>query len=179
MELLSLLGHISHKVPGVEFSTGSLGHGLPVAVGMAIAARYAKSPRRVFCMTSDGDMNEGSTWEAIMFAAQEKLSNLTMIVDYNRVQALGHSEDVIDLRSLKDKLELFGFAVREIDGHNCEEIYDTLSNLPLDEKRPSAIIAHTTKCKGIPAFENTVKSHYKFIPDEEIEAVIEAIKEAK
>ena len=168
-----LMGHISHKAPGVEFSTGSLGHGLPVAVGMAIAARYAKSPRRVFCMTSDGDMNEGSTWEAIMFAAQEKLSNLTMIVDYNRVQALGHSEDVIDLRSL------IGFAVREIDGHNCEEIYDALSNLPLDEKRPSAIIAHTTKCKGIPAFENTVKSHYKFIPDEEIEAVIEAIKEAK
>ncbi|MBQ2840212.1 MAG: transketolase [Oscillospiraceae bacterium] len=174
-----LMGHISHKVPGVEFSTGSLGHGLPVAVGMAIAARYAKSPRRVFCMTSDGDMNEGSTWEAIMFAAQEKLSNLTMIVDYNRVQALGHSEDVIDLRSLKDKLELFGFAVREIDGHNCEEIYDALSKLPLDENKPSAIIAHTTKCKGIPAFENTVKSHYKFIPDEEIEAVIEAIKEAE
>ena len=114
-----------------------------------------------------------------MFAAQEKLSNLTMIVDYNRVQALGHSEDIIDLRSLKEKLELFGFAVREIDGHNCEEIYDALSNLPLDESKPSVIIAHTTKCKGIPSLENTVRSHYKFIPDEAIEAVIEAIKEAK
>lgn len=174
-----LMGHISHKVPGVEFSTGSLGHGLPVAVGMAIAARYAKSPRRVFCMTSDGDMNEGSTWEAIMFAAQEKLSNLTVIVDYNQVQALGHSEDVIDLRSLKDKLTLFGFAVKEIDGHSCEEIYDALSAVPYDTGKPSAIIAHTVKCKGIPELENTVKSHYRFIPDEQIEAVIKSIEEAE
>ena len=109
-----LMGHISHKLPGVEFSTGSLGHGLPVAVGMAIAARYAKSERRIFCMSSDGDMNEGSTWEAIMFAAQEKLSNLTLIVDYNKVQALGHSEDIIALRSLRQKLECFGWNAVEI-----------------------------------------------------------------
>ena len=171
------MGHISHKVPGVEFSTGSLGHGFPVATGMAIAARYAKSDRKIICMSSDGDMNEGSTWEAIMFAAQEKLSNLTLIIDYNQVQALGHSEDVIDLRDLKPKLEQFGFAVKEIDGHNLEEIYDAFSNLPIAADKPSAIIAHTIKCKGIPALEDTVKSHYRFIPDEEIEQVIKAIEE--
>ncbi len=173
-----LMGHISHKLPGVEFSTGSLGHGLPVATGMAIAARYKGAKHRIFCMSSDGDMNEGSTWEAIMFAAQEKLSNLTLIVDYNRVQALGHSEDVIDLRDLKTKLLDFGWAVREIDGHNVEEIYESTSSVPFDAKKPSAIIAHTVKCKGIPSLEDTVKSHYKFVPDEEIDAVIKAIKEA-
>ena len=172
-----LMGHISHKVPGVEFSTGSLGHGLPVATGMAIAARYAKSDRRIFVMSSDGDMNEGSTWEAILFAAQEHLSNLTLIIDYNQVQALGHSEDVIDLRDLKVKLEAFGWAVREIDGHNYEEIESALSSVPFDGNKPSAVIANTIKCKGIPALEDTVKSHYKFIPDEEIEAVIKHIEE--
>lgn len=112
-----------------------------------------------------------------MFAAQEKLSNLTLVIDYNQVQALGHSEEVIDLRNLKSKLEEFGFAVREIDGHNLEEIYDAFTNLPIQKDKPSAIIAHTIKCKGIPALEDTVKSHYRFIPDEEIELVIKAIEE--
>ncbi|MBE6688842.1 MAG: transketolase [Ruminococcaceae bacterium] len=172
-----LMGHISHKVPGVEFSTGSLGHGLPVAVGMAIAARYAKSDRRIICMSSDGDMNEGSTWEAIMFAAQEKLSNLTLIVDYNQVQALGHSETIIDLRKLTEKLQCFGWNAVEIDGHNCEEIYETLSKIPFSSDKPSAIIANTIKCKGIPEFEDTVKSHYKYVADEDMERVINAIKE--
>ncbi len=172
-----LMGHISHKLPGVEFSTGSLGHGLPVATGMAIAGRYAKSKRRIFVMSSDGDMNEGSTWEAIMFAAQEHLSNLTLIIDYNQVQALGHSEDIIDLRNLKTKLECFGWNVVEIDGHNVEEIYETLKKVPFDNNKPSAIIAKTIKCKGIPAMEDTVKSHYKYVADEDLESVIAALKE--
>ncbi len=173
-----LMGHISHKVPGVEFSTGSLGHGLPVAVGMAIAARYAKSDRRIFIMSSDGDLNEGSSWEAIFFAAQEKLSNITMIVDYNQVQALGHSKDIIDFTSLKTKLEECGWAVVEIDGHNYEEIYNSLNKVPFNSEKPSAIIAHTIKCKGIPAMEDTVASHYKFVPNEDLDAVIKAIQEA-
>lgn len=174
-----LMGHISHKLPGVEFSTGSLGHGLPVATGMAIAARYAKSDRKIICMSSDGDINEGSSWEAIMFAAQEKLSNLTLIVDYNTVQALGHSEDIIDLRSLKQKLEEFGWNAVEIDGHNLEEIYETLLKLPFSSDKPSAIIAHTIKCKGYPEMEDTVRSHYKFVPDEDIENAISAIREER
>lgn len=173
-----LMGHISHKVPGVEFSTGSLGHGLPVAVGMAIAARYAKSKRRIFIMSSDGDLNEGSSWEAIFFAAQEKLSNLTMIVDYNQVQALGHSKDIIDFTSLAKKLEECGWAAMEIDGHNYEEIYNALSKVPLETDKPSVIIAHTIKCKGIPEMEDTVASHYRFVQEENIDSVIKAIKEA-
>ena len=173
-----LMGHISHKVPGVEFSTGSLGHGLPVAVGMAIAARYAKSKRRIFIMSSDGDLNEGSSWEAIFFAAQEKLSNLTMIVDYNQVQALGHSKDIIDFSSLKTKLSECGWAVREIDGHNVDEIYDALNSVPFADNKPSVIIAHTIKCKGIPAMEDTVRSHYKYVLDEDLDGVIKVIKEA-
>lgn len=172
-----LMGHISHKLPGVEFSTGSLGHGLPVATGMAIAARYANSNRRVIVVSSDGDINEGSSWEAIMFAAQEKLSNLTLIVDYNQIQALGHSEEIIDLRSLKTKLENFGWNAIEIDGHNVQEIYDSLSKIPFSNDKPSAIIAHTTKCKGIPAMENTVRSHYKYVLDEDLQDVIKALEE--
>ena len=103
-----LSGHISHHVPGVEFSTGSLGHGLPVACGMAMAAKQAGRKHRIFCLSSDGDLNEGSSWEAIMLAGQHHFDNLTMLVDYNRLQALGKSKDIIDLESLKEKLELFG-----------------------------------------------------------------------
>ena len=170
-----LMGHISHKVPGVEFSTGSLGHGLPVAVGMAIAARYEKSDRRVFCLTSDGDMNEGSTWEAIMFASQEHLDNLTLILDYNKIQALGFSENIQDLSPLADRMRIFGWAVREVDGHSVEEIYDALSCLPIEKGKPSFIIAHTVKCKGVDYLENTVESHYRFVPDEKLDEVIEKL----
>ena len=171
-----LMGHISHKVPGVEFSTGSLGHGLPVAVGMAIAARYAKSDRRVFCMTSDGDMNEGSTWEAIMFAAQEKLDNLILILDYNKIQALGFSKDIEDLSPLATRMENFGWAVREVDGHSVEELYEALSAVPFEKGKPSFVIAHTVKAKGIDYLENTVESHYRFVPDEKIDDVIAKIR---
>ena len=145
---------------------------------MAIAARDAKSGRRIFCMSSDGDLNEGSTWEAIMFAAQEKLSNLTMIVDYNQVQALGHSRDIIDLRCLKTKLEAFSWNAVEIDGHNVEEIYEALSKDHSASNKPYAVIAHTIKCKGIPEMEDTVRSHYKYVADEKLEEVIKAIEEA-
>ena len=167
-----LMGHISHKVPGVEFSTGSLGHGLPVAVGMAIAARYAKSDHRVFCLASDGDMNEGSTWEAIMFAAQEHLDNLILIVDYNQVQALGFSKDIQDLTPLAQRMELFGWSAKEVNGHSVEELYETLASVPFEKEKPTIIIANTVKCKGIDYMENTVESHYRFVPDEKIEEVI-------
>ncbi len=171
-----LMGHISHKVPGVEFSTGSLGHGLPVATGMAIAARYANSKHRVFCLVSDGDLNEGSSWEAIMFAGQEKLSNLIMIVDYNRIQALGFSEDIENLEPLDEKLEQFGWSAKVIDGHNIDEIRSTLEAVPFVSNKPTAIIARTTKCKGIDYLENTVRSHYNFVPDEKLEEVLNDLR---
>jgi transketolase len=163
-----LSGHISHYVPGVEFSTGSLGHGLPVAVGMAIAARQAGRNHRIFCMISDGDCDEGSTWEAIMMAAQHHLDNITVIVDYNRVQALGHVEDVIELEPFADKLKLFRWAVREIDGHDYQQIEDALTDLPIEKGKPSIIIARTTKGKGISWMEDTVSCHYGSVTDEQL-----------
>ena len=163
-----LSGHISHHVPGVEFSTGSLGHGLPVAVGMALAARHVGAKHRIFCLMSDGDCDEGSTWEAIMFAAQHKFDNLIVIVDYNRVQALGHVKDVIELEPFSQKIEAFGWAVLEIDGHNYGQIESALSDLPLQKGKPSFIIARTTKGKGVSWMEDTVSCHYGFVNDEEL-----------
>ena len=163
-----LSGHISHHVPGVEFSTGSLGHGLPVAVGMALAARKDDKKHRIFCLMSDGDCNEGSTWEALMFAAQHNLDNITVIVDYNRVQALGKMADVIEMEPFAPKLELFGWAVREIDGHDCEQVEDTLAQLPFEPGKPSWVLARTVKCKGVSWLEDTVGSHYGCVNDEEL-----------
>ena len=165
-----LCGHISHHVPGVEFSTGSLGHGLPVAAGMALAAKQHKKTHRIFILVSDGDCNEGSTWEAIMFAAQHKFDNLIAIVDYNRVQALGKSKDVIDMEPLAQKIKDFGWAVREIDGHDFEEIESTLLDVPFEKGRPSFVIARTVKGKGISYMENKVSSHYTCVPDDGLSA---------
>jgi transketolase len=160
-----LCGHISHHVPGAEFSTGSLGHGLPVAAGMALAARMAGKKHRVIVLMSDGDCNEGSTWEAIMFAAQQGLDNLTVIVDYNRVQALGKSKDIIDLEPLQKKVQDFGWAVKEIDGHDHGQIETALSVLPFQKGRPSFLIARTVKGKGLKAMEDTVGCHYQCVAD--------------
>jgi transketolase len=163
-----LCGHISHHVPGVEFSTGSLGHGLPVAAGMALVAKRAGKSHRIFVLMSDGDCNEGSTWEAIMFAAQHHFDNLIAIVDANRIQALGHVKDVIDMEPFATRVEAFGWAVREIDGHDVEQIEKTLRAVPFEKGKPSFVIARTTKGKGIRSLENTVASHYRCVPDEKL-----------
>lgn len=167
-----LSGHISHHVPGVEFSTGSLGHGLPVAAGMAIAGKQTGKKHRVICLMSDGDCNEGSTWEAIMFAAQHKLDNLIVIVDYNRIQALGKTEEVIEMEPFIKKVDSFGWATSEIDGHNYKEIEENLSIIPIEEGKPSWILAKTIKGKGVSFLEDTVSCHYKYIPDEKINEVL-------
>jgi len=169
-----LAGHISHHVPGVEFSTGSLGHGLPVAVGRCLAIRHAGNNHRVFCLMSDGDCNEGSTWEAIMFAAQHRLDNLVVIVDYNRVQALGKMEDVIEMEPFDRKLKDFGWAVRTIDGHNYQAIESTLRGVPFEKGRPSWVLARTIKGKGVSYMENTVACHYGSVNDKQL---AQALKE--
>jgi transketolase len=166
-----LCGHISHHVPGVEFSTGSLGHGLPVAAGMALVAKRLKRQYRIFCLMSDGDCNEGSTWEAVMFAAQHGFDNLTAIVDANKIQALGKVTDIIDMEPFSKKVEAFGWAVREIDGHDYGQIEKALLAVPFRRGKPSFIIARTTKGKGVKAIENTVSSHYRCIPDEKLQEV--------
>ena len=174
-----LSGHISHHIPGVEFSTGSLGHGLPVACGMAMAAKQAGRKHRIFCMSSDGDLNEGSTWEAIMLAAQHHWDNLVMLVDYNRLQALGKSRDIIDLESLKQKLEIFGWAAREVDGHDQKAVYESLRDLPLCDSKPSAVIFRTVKGKGVSFMENDYRWHYGGLTDELLAQALKEVEEAK
>ena len=162
-----------------EFSSGSLGHGLPVACGMAMAAKQAKKTHRVFCMVSDGDLNEGSSWEAIMLAGQHRWDNLIMLVDYNRLQALGASEDIIDLEPLAPKLEMFGWKVAAVDGHDCEAIEDVLLKLPLESGRPSAVIFKTVKGKGVSFMENDYKWHYGGLTAELLEQAIKEVEGAE
>ena len=163
-----LMGHISHHVPGVEFSTGSLGHGLPVAAGLALAAKRAGRTHRVVCLLSDGDCDEGSTWEAILFAAQHHLDNLTVLVDYNQVQALGHSRDVLDLEPLARKVRACHWAAKEVDGHDVQALDRALRRLPFAAGRPSWLICHTIKGKGVSWMENTVSCHYGSVTDEQL-----------
>ena len=170
-----LMGHISHHVPGVEFSTGSLGHGLPVATGMALAARVAGKTHRIFCMMSDGDVDEGSTTEAIFFAKQQKLDNLIAILDYNKIQALGFTRDVIDLEPLTDRITASGWAVREVDGHNVEEIESVLKQVPFETGKPSWVTAHTVKGRGVSFLENTVASHYGYVNDDQLAAALQEL----
>ncbi len=170
-----LMGHISHYVPGVEFSTGSLGHGLPVAVGMALAAKVADKKHRIMCLVSDGDINEGSTWEALWFAAQHHLDNLTVVLDYNRVQALGHSKDVLDMEPLGDKLVGSHWAYKEVDGHDVAAIDVALATLPFEAGKPSWLTAHTIKGKGVSWMEDTVACHYGSVTDEELAKALQEI----
>ena len=162
----NLSGHISHHIPGVEFSTGSLGHGLPVACGMAMAAKRDGAPHRIFVMSSDGDLNEGSSWEAIMLAGQRRWDNLVLLVDYNRLQALGRSSDILDLEPLGPKLEMFGWRAIEADGHDVVAIERALRQVPLETGKPSAIVFRTVKGKGVSFMENEYKWHYGGLTEE-------------
>ena len=155
-----LCGHLSHlDVPGVEFSTGSLGHGLPVAVGMALAAKRDRKNHRVFALLSDGECDEGSNWEAILFAAHHGLSNLVAIIDYNKIQSLASVAETLRLEPLAAKLNCFGWRVVEVDGHNHDQLVSALSVPPEMNDQPTCVIAHTTKGKGVSFMENNPKFH--------------------
>lgn len=168
-----LSGHVSHKgIPGVELSTGSLGHGLSVATGMALAARLAKEPWRAFCVLSDGECDEGSVWEAAMFAAHHGLGNLAAVVDYNKIQSLAPVSETLALEPFADKWRSFGWSVREVDGHDHRALHDALSQLPAEEGRPTVVLAHTTKGKGVSFMENSVLWHYRTPQGEEFDAAI-------
>ena len=163
-------------VPGVEASTGSLGHGLPMAVGMALAGKRDKKDHRVFCLMSDGECQEGSNWEAALFASHHKLDNLVAIIDYNKIQALGRTNEVLNLEPFVEKWKDFGWGVKEVDGHNLEEIEQSLSKIPFTENKPNLLIAHTVKGKGISFLEDTLLSHYKKLSKEEYEKVIKELE---
>ncbi len=169
----NLGGHPEHKISGVEASTGSLGHGLSLGVGMALNARYEKADYRTFVIVGDGECNEGSIWEASLCAGKHKLSNLTVIVDYNKQQSYSTTFEVLDLEPFADKWRAFGFATREVDGHNVEELKSTLSQIPFEPNKPNAIICHTIKGKGISYVENNLEWHHKSkVSDEEIEGLL-------
>lgn len=156
-----LMNHISHKVSGVEFSTGSLGHGLPFGVGKAVAAKRSQQQWRTFVLLSDGELGEGSNWEAMMFAAHHQLDNLIAIIDYNKLQSLTTVDKTLRIEPLADKARAFGWAVHEVDGHDHAALASLLAQLPFETAKPSFVIAHTTKGKGVSFMENSVDWHYK------------------
>jgi len=163
-----LAGHVTHHhVPGVEVSTGSLGHGLSIATGMALSAKRDGRTHRVVALLSDGECDEGSTWEPVMFASHHQLDNLVAIVDYNKIQSLGTVKEVMDLEPFADKWRAFGWGVREIDGHDVTEIQSTLSTLPFEAGRPNCVIAHTVKGKGVSFMEDKLLWHYRTPQGEE------------
>ena len=169
-------GHPDHKIPGVELSTGSLGHGPPVGVGMAIYGKFEKSRHRIFVVIGDGESDEGSIWEAAMVASKHKLDNLTVIVDYNRQMTYGTTHEVQELEPFADKWKSFGWAVKEIDGHNIKELKTVLSSLPIEKDKPSVIIANTVKGKGIKAIEKNIEWHHKSkLSDEDIKMLKEGL----
>jgi len=156
-----LMAHASHVVPGVELSTGSLGHGLPVAVGRALAAKRCNRAWRVFVILSDGELDEGSNWEALLFAPQHRLDNLVTIIDYNKIQSLGRVDHVIQLEPLKAKLEACRWSVREVDGHDHVALRAAMVQVPWKSGMPSCLIAHTVKGKGVDFMEDALEWHYR------------------
>jgi transketolase len=150
-------GHI----PGIRVATGSLGHGLAIAAGMAHARALDRRPGRIFTLLSDGECNEGSVWEAAMFAAGRRLERLVAIIDYNKLQAMGRTDEVTALAPLADKWRAFGWGTREIDGHDLPAIVAALDALPYETGRPNAIVAHTVKGKGVSFMEDDLEWHYR------------------
>jgi len=149
------------QVPGVEHSTGALGHGQSVGLGMALAARIQGRTHRIFVIMGDGEINEGSVWEAAMCAGKHQLGYLTFVIDYNKIQSYGFTRDVQDLEPLGDKLRSFGFSVMEVDGHDVETLRKTFNMGQVDPAKPRAVICHTIKGKGLPFAENNPTWHYK------------------
>jgi len=167
-----LSGHVSHKLPGVDVSTGSLGHGLSVAAGMAYSGELRGANHRVFCVLSDGECDEGSTWEAALFAGHHRLSNLVAIVDYNRIQGIAPTAEVINLDPFCDKWQAFGWEVREVDGHDCGALAAGLTATMLTPGRPLCVIANTTKGKGVSFMENSILWHYRTARGDEFNAAL-------
>jgi len=149
------------KVPGIEASTGALGHGLSIGVGFALSQRMRGRDGRVFVILGDGEINEGSVWEAALSASKHGLASLTAIIDYNKIQSAGPTAEILELEPLVDKWRAFGFAVSEVDGHDVAALSALFRGLPLDSGRPTAVIAHTVKGKGVPFAEHDPDWHHK------------------
>ena len=162
-------GHPEHdKIKGVEISTGSLGHGLPIGVGMAIASKIKKEKRNIFVVCGDGEINEGSIWEALLSASKHKLNNLILLIDYNKLQSYGKTKEILNLEPLTKKFKSFNFKTYNINGHDVSEIKTTLKKCLKNKISPSAIICHTIKGKGLPIAENNPSWHHKYLSDNEL-----------
>ena len=171
-----LIGHPNNKVPGIEMNSGALGHGLSVAVGMALAGKMDKKDYHVYCLMGDGEQEEGSVWEAAMAAANYGLDNLTAIIDRNGLQISGSTEDVMRLEPLADKYRAFGFNVIEIDGHDYMQIYDALTFRKAGV--PTLVLARTIKGKGVSFMENAAKWHHGVPKGEQLETAVRELEEA-
>ncbi len=172
--------HPDEKVlPGIEFPTGSLGHGLPVANGMALAGKLDQKDYRVFVVLGDGECAEGSIWEAVMAASHHKLDNVTAIVDRNGLQVNGRTADIMDTSPFEKKFEAFGWAVKTINGHDFNAIYQTLRNVPFEKEKPSAVIADTIKCKGLDFAEDQFDYHHWHCEPEKIDEAIVCVDRKK
>src|SRR3989344_7130231 len=172
-----IAGHpVKDSFPGIEASTGSLGHGFPMANGLALAAKKDGKQYKVVVLISDGECDEGTTWEAALFAAHHKLDNLTVVIDYNKIQSFGKTDEVMNLDPLGAKWESFGFDVQEIDGHNFDQLEKAFDK---QSDKPKVIICHTIKSKGIKTLENTIESHYHKVTDQEYHQFIEERNQSK
>lgn len=167
--------HTAHQLPGVELSTGSLGHGLPVACGMALGAKKSGLNFNVYCLVGDGEMNEGSNWEAIAFAAQHHLDNLCLIIDKNQMQAMGDTKDILSLDPMPDKLKVFNWNVVDIDGNNIEDVITAFEQFKHNSERPFVIVANTIKGKGVSFMEHNLKYHYSAPTAEELKQALEEL----
>jgi transketolase len=172
----SLLGvHPEHALAGIDFSTGSLGHGLSLGAGAALAARMQQSSRRVFVLLSDAECNEGSVWEAVMFAAQHSLANLIAIVDVNGQQALGYTADIMNLSPLTERWRAFQWDVHEVNGHDSEEIKNTIASLDTMAAQPHVLVANTVFGKGVSFMERKISWHYLPMTAEQFEQAMQEI----
>ena len=170
------VGHPTRKVPGVEHNTGALGHGLSVSVGLALGAKTSGQRHRVFTLLGDGELAEGSSWEALMAAGHYALDNLVIIVDRNRLQFTGSTEDVMGLEPLADKFAAFGCAVRHCDGNDVAALAQSLGSLPFQRGKPNLLLAQTIKGKGISFMENTAKWHHRVPADDELLAALDELE---
>ena len=173
------VGHPTRKINGIEQNTGALGHGLSVAVGIAMAAKLDDRPYKVYTLLGDGELAEGSNWEASMTAAHYKLDNLVVIVDRNGLQITGQTEDVNGLEPLIDKFTAFGYAVKTANGNNVAELAETLEQAPFEADKPSLRLTHTTKGCGVSFMENNVKWHHKVPTDDEFAVAMNELDQAE
>jgi transketolase len=172
------VGHPTRKIPGIEMNTGALGHGLPICTGMAIAGKMDAAPWRVFTLLGDGELAEGSNWEAAMAAAHYRLDNLTAIIDHNTLQITGHTRDVCSNEPLDEKFRAFGWAVKTVDGHNFAQLTDALGK-PAEAGKPTCVIANTIKGRGVSFMENTAKWHHGVPSEPEFQQALRELDEAE